>query len=112
MLKTRNTLWLNMTLAAGLVAALVPGGHIGTAVAQKSGVSAPQDNVAMGEDEVKRLLTLMDADKNGKVSKKEFMAFMEAEFKRLDKDNNGYLDQKELSQSALRVNPPASAVGK
>jgi hypothetical protein len=31
------------------------------------------------------------------------MAFMEKEFERLDKDKNGELDVKELSQSQLRV---------
>jgi Ca2+-binding EF-hand superfamily protein len=42
-------------------------------------------------------------DKNGKISKKEFMAFMEAEFERLDKDKSGELDAKELTHSKLRV---------
>ena len=39
--------------------------------------------------ETKRLLLLMDQDRNGKISKQEFMAFMAAEFARLDtnKDN-------------------------
>jgi Ca2+-binding EF-hand superfamily protein len=49
----------------------------------------------------------MDTDKNGKISKKEFMAFMEAEFERLDKDKSGELDAKELRQSKLRVSHPA-----
>lgn len=37
--------------------------------------------------------------KRGKISKKEFMHAMEAEFDRLDKDKNGELDVKELTQS-------------
>ncbi len=41
----------------------------------------------------------MDADGNGKVSRKEYMAFMEAEFNRLDKDKGGELEAKELEQS-------------
>jgi len=49
------------------------------------------------------LLRLMDTDKNGKVSKKEFMDFMEAEFDRLDKDKNGELDPSELA--GLRIAP-------
>ena len=44
----------------------------------------------------------MDQDKNGKVSEQEFMKFMKAEFKRLDKDKSGELDVKELSQSQIR----------
>jgi hypothetical protein len=43
----------------------------------------------------KRILAL----KSGKISKKEFMNSMEAEFDRLDKDKNGELDVKELTQS-------------
>jgi Ca2+-binding EF-hand superfamily protein len=52
----------------------------------------------------------MDTDKNGKVSKKEFMDFMSAEFDRLDTDKSGELDPKELTQS--RIRPSRSAVGK
>jgi hypothetical protein len=42
-------------------------------------------------------------DKSGKISKPEWMKFMEAEFDRLDKSKNGELDVKELTQSRLRV---------
>ena len=72
-------------------------GMVGTAVAQKAAVPKPQDKLAIGEDEVKRLLPLMDHDKDGKVSKQEFMRFMEAEFDRLDKKKDGKLDVKELT---------------
>lgn len=108
MLKGNKAVWLRMALAG----ALAVGGAIGTASAQKQGVTQPQDRVAIGEDDAKRLLMLMDTDQNGKVSKKEFMAFMEAEFKRLDKDKNGYLDVKELTQSTFKINQPSSSVGK
>jgi Ca2+-binding EF-hand superfamily protein len=57
--------------------------------------------VAAGEFEAKKLLVLMDADKSGTVSKKEFMEFMEAEFDRLDTNKDGVLDVKELEQSPL-----------
>jgi Ca2+-binding EF-hand superfamily protein len=50
---------------------------------------------------VKELLLLMDTDKNGKISKQEWMAFMEAEFNQLDKEGKGELDPKQLSQSRL-----------
>ena len=69
-----------------------------------------QDKLALSEDEVKQLLLMMDTDKNGKISKQEFLAFMSAEFDRLDKDKSGELDVKELAQSQLR--PSAPAVGK
>jgi hypothetical protein len=61
-----------------------------------------EKKVAAGEREAKKLLLLMDRDQNGKVSKQEFMSFLEAEFDRLDKDKNGELDVKELTESQLR----------
>ena len=87
------------------------GVFIGTAAAQKSTPETKKlSAVVLGEDDVKQLLTLMDTDKNGKISKPEFMKFMEAEFDRLDKDKSGELDAKELTQSLLR--PSRGAVGK
>jgi hypothetical protein len=58
----------------------------GAIVAQKASVPKSQDKVALGEGDVKQLLLLMDTDKNGKISKQEFMTFMEAEFQKLDKN--------------------------
>jgi hypothetical protein len=89
-------------LAAALMMA---GATLGTALAQKADPK-PQDKLALGEDDVKQLLLLMDTDKNGKISKQEYMNFMEAEFERLDKDKSGDLDVKELTQSSLRVSHP------
>jgi hypothetical protein len=86
-------------------------GMVGTAVAQKAAVPKPQDKLALGEDEVKQLLLLMDTNKTGKITKQEWMKFMEAEFDRLDKNKSGELDAKELAQSRLRASPFAN-VGK
>jgi Ca2+-binding EF-hand superfamily protein len=69
----------------------------------------PQDKLAIGEDEAKQLLLLVDTEKNGRVSKQEWMKFMEAEFDRLDRAKSGYLDVTELMQSKLRVRPFSSA---
>lgn len=76
-------------------------GLLGTAAAQKSSVPKPQNKLALGEGEVKQLLTLMETDENGKVSKEHYMKFMEAEFERLDKDKKGELDVKELAKSTI-----------
>ena len=81
---------------------------VGTAAAQKA-IPRPQNKLAIGEDEVKQLLLLMDTDKRGKISKQEFMGFMQAEFERLDKDKTGELDVKDLTQSNLHAR---SYVGK
>jgi EF hand len=56
-----------------------------------------------GDAQVKELLLLMDRDKNGKISRQEFMKFMSAEFDRLDINKDGELDVKELT--GLRVVP-------
>jgi Ca2+-binding EF-hand superfamily protein len=84
---------------------------LGVAAAQKATTPKPQDKPALGEAEVRRLLLLIDTDENGKISKQEWMKFMEAEFDRLDKEKKGQLDVKELTQSKLRVSHPVS-VGK
>jgi Ca2+-binding EF-hand superfamily protein len=75
----------------------------GVAVAQKVGSSAQPDKFAVANKNVKELLLLMDADKDGKISKREWMSFMEAEFNRLDKDGNGVLDLVELRQSGVLI---------
>jgi hypothetical protein len=71
--------------------------------------AATADTVALGEPEVKALLLLMDTDQNGKVSRKEFMDFMQKEFDRLDKDKSGELDPRELAQSRLTARTFASS---
>jgi len=81
------------------------------APAQKDSAPKPVDNLALGADDVKQLLLLIGADKNGKITKHEWMSFMEAEFDRLDAKRTGELDAKELAESKLRVSPFAK-VGK
>jgi Ca2+-binding EF-hand superfamily protein len=98
-------------VALAITALLATVAILGTAVAQRAAVAKPQDKLALGEPEVTQLLLLMDTDKNGKISKQEWIKFMEAEFDRLDKDKKGQLDAKELEQSKLRVSHPAN-VGK
>jgi len=61
--------------------------------------------LAVATAAAKQLLLAMDTDKSGKVSKEEWMKFMEAEFDRLDTDHKGQLDIKELTESRVRVHP-------
>jgi hypothetical protein len=98
---------------AGVTATSAPGVQGG-----KSTVATPTPGAEETEKERKRaaateaakeLLLAMDTKNSGKVSKAEWMKFMEAEFDRLDTDHKGQLDVKELTQSRVRVRP---AVGK
>jgi hypothetical protein len=94
MLKQTNRVWIIMAITA----MIVTGSMLGNAAAQKASVPKPQDKLALGEDEVKKLLLIMEPDKKGKISRQEYMKFMEAEFERLDKDKSGELDVKKLTQ--------------
>jgi hypothetical protein len=94
-----NGVWI--MLLVGILA--VTGVTLPSGVAQKAAARKPQDKLALGEEEVKQLLLLIDTEKKGKISKQEWMKFMEAEFDRLDKSKNGELDLEELTQSRLRV---------
>jgi EF hand len=78
----------------------------GSVAAQDSDPKAEAQNekrLAAGEREAKKMLLLMDTDKSGKVSKQEFMSFMEAEFERMDINKDGELDVKELTDSRVQV---------
>jgi hypothetical protein len=95
--------WKLALFAWSTTALFAVGAFMGTALAQKA---VPQSRIAPGEAEVKQLLLLMDTNKNGKISRQEFVNFMAAEFDRLDVDKSGELDVKELAQSQLRASRP------
>jgi len=59
-----------------------------------------------------QLLPLMDADKNGKVSKEEFMRFMQAKFDFADKNKGGELDPEELERLQHASSHPANGPGR
>lgn len=81
----------------------------GKVAAQKDSGQKPQDRLALGDNEVRQLMLLIDTNNNGKITKKEWMTFMEAEFDRLDKNKSGELDPKELAASRLQVSHFLSA---
>ena len=85
------------------------GAMMGNAFAQKPAAPKSQDKFALANDDVKELLLLMDTDGNGRISKHEWMNFMEAEFNQLDKEGKGELDPKELLQSRLTIRRSNSA---
>jgi len=95
MLRQTNRVWIIAAITMLVVASTM----LGNAAAQKAAVPKPQDRLAMGESDVKQLLLLMEPDKQGKISKQEYMKFMEEVFERLDKGKTGELDVKKLTQS-------------
>jgi EF hand len=108
-MKKRNGVIVALTIAGlstmpFVVRAAGAGQDQATCLTQVSGaVPVPSpDKVAQGELSAKQLLVLMDTDKNGKVSKQEFMAFLSAEFDRLDKNKDGELDVSELTKPRMR----------
>ena len=98
MLSRKNKVTTIMAIASAL---LVAGATLGTASAQKASVPKPQNNLALGEEQVKQLILLMKTDGQGKISKQEYMKFMEAEFERLDKEKKGELDVKQVAHRDL-----------
>ena len=96
-----------MTRPRSFLAAFIAVGLLGAAVgAQESNQPTTKEEakrLAAADRDAKRLLLLMDTDKSGKVSKEEFMKFMEAEFERLDVNKDGELDVKELTQSQVVI---------
>ncbi|HMK90444.1 MAG TPA: EF-hand domain-containing protein [Methylocystis sp.] len=78
-------------------AAIVSALALGVA-ASSAAYAASRRTWNVGERHVDELLQLMDADKNGRVSKEEFMSFMSAEFDRLDRDKNRELTRAELTR--------------
>ena len=96
-MRRRKNTWI-LTI---LTVLLATGSLLVTAAAQKSSVPRVQDLLAMGEVHVKELLPLMNTNKEGMISKQEFLKFMEAEFDRLDKEKRGELNVRKLTQSEL-----------
>ena len=93
-----------LLVASLLIACLCVGGTLqSTSFAQKASVPKQPDTVAIASEKCKELLALMDTDKNGKISKQEWMKFMEAEFDRLDTTKNGRIDPKELLKSNVSL---------
>lgn len=68
------------------------------------------DRIALADENARQMMMLMDTDKNGRISKQEWIDFMSAEFDRLDTDKSGYLDLKELQKSNLTVRHVPTAV--
>jgi len=83
---------------------------LGAGLSQKT-VSKQPDKITIAMENVKQLLLIMEP-KSGKVSKQEWMRFMEAEFDRLDTEKKGVLDQVEIRQSVYVKQARSSDLGR
>ncbi len=102
---SRNTT-VSILAATGLLVAIWT--LQGSAAAQKAEVPHPQDKLVLGESEIKQLLILV-SDKDGRITKEEWVKVVEAEFDKLDKKKSGELDVKQLVDWKPRTRPPSSA---
>jgi EF hand len=57
-----------------------------------------REQLEAGDTQAERLLSRMDRDRDGEVSKQEFLDYMSAEFDRVDTNKDGKLDADELKQ--------------
>ena len=89
----------NSLTAIRLLAVIIAAYAVAASFAQKANVPIHQDVVALAQPKVTEVLLVMDTDRNGKISKKDFMNLMDAVFDRLDKDRHGQLDPRQFRQS-------------
>jgi len=92
-----------------LLVLLIATSLTGIGFAQKAATPKPADKAVIAEPSVKELLLLMDSNQHGKVSKHDWMKFMEDQFDRLDKKKKGELDTRELRQSIVPAKYISSA---
>jgi len=100
MIKKRN---IAMTIAALFATAAIAGNGVTAEPTPVPAAAGQGKSAAAGDAATKQLLLLMDTDKDGMVSRQEFMAYMDAEFDRLDQNKDGKLDVKELTQLQMRA---------
>ena len=79
----------NLQTAIRLLAVIIATSAVAPLFAQKANVPIHQDVVALAQPKVIEVLLLMEPDRNGKISKKDFMNLTEAVFDRLDKGKKG-----------------------
>jgi len=84
-----------VALLGGVAAFAVLGSAVAADAPKSDAVSDPKSELAVAKYTLE-LINRMDADKNGEVSKAEFMDFMSKEFDRLDVNHDGKLQQSEV----------------
>jgi hypothetical protein len=105
----KNRLWsvAGVLLTTAAIIASLP------AVAADPPAASPDAKaIDAGLPATEQLLFLMDSDKSGKVSKEEYMQFMDKEFDALDRNKDGVLDLAELKRLVPRMRHPSTGPGR
>ncbi|MGO8908166.1 MAG: hypothetical protein ACLQDM_02380 [Bradyrhizobium sp.] len=76
--------------------AFLVGASLAAAAISTSAIAQSKTTKMTATHDVRQLMQLMDRDKNGTVSKEEFMDFMSQTFDRLDVNKSGQLEPEEL----------------
>jgi Ca2+-binding EF-hand superfamily protein len=94
-----------MGMARKIVTAFIIGLVAGAVSSHASAASKQTD--ATARSDVRHLLSLMDRDKNGTVSKEEFLQYMSETFDSLDVNRSGQLEPTELNnvRTPIRKHP-------
>jgi EF hand domain-containing protein len=87
---------------------LATGSIVSTAAAADAPAADSSSKRATALTPLAQLVQLMDTNKDGKVSKEEFMKFMESEFDYADRQKTGQLDPGQLKHLVFQVNHPYS----
>jgi Ca2+-binding EF-hand superfamily protein len=80
--------------------------------ASASAFAVGKHTAAVASADVQALLRLMDKDRNGSVSKDEFMQFMSQTFDRLDVNKSGELESKEALSTTFPFGVRTNAAAK
>jgi len=108
--RRRNWLFLHIQVILSVamlifIVAAIPaqaqraGSSIGSGSHSTAAFAASKRALAAGQGSTRQLIRLMDKDKNGVVSKEEFLQFMSEEFDRLDVNRNEQLERRELRRA-------------
>src|ERR1700693_3875775 len=94
----------------GKIIALIGMSLIGGSVSTAAVALSKRTNAAATVD-ARQLVRMMDTDKNGTVSKDEFIEFMSQTFDRLDVNKSGQLEREELASGGGPVGMCAREAG-
>ena len=107
-------MWESKKISSAVVMVILAHGClVPEAVGQtKTSVPRLQNKLVLGEGAVRDLILLMEPNKNGKISKQDWLRFMGEAFDRLDPKKTGELNPRELPQQEPATHPRYSDLGK